>query len=117
MKHAFKTALTLVATLALLLAPGGFVSSVSAAPVKPVGCCCDKCPTHCCVGKNSSAPAEPFSAIPSVSASHLLQALLPVLNTLISVGLSAPPTLCFVPSPSSVGLPVPLYVRTHSFLI
>lgn len=118
MKHALKTALTLLAALTLLFVQGGFVSSISAAPAKKMGCCGDKCPTHCCVGKSNSAPAQPLHAIPTVSLSQSLPAaLFPAIVCLIAIEQPAPLASSFGSSVSSVGSSVPLYVRTHSFLI
>ncbi len=118
MKHAFKTALTLLAALTLLFAQGGFVLPTAAAPAKKMGCCGDRCPTHCCVGKSDSAPAQPLPAIPTVSLSQSLQAaLLPAIVCLIALEPPVPLPSSFGSSVSSVGSSVPLYVRTHSFLI
>jgi len=118
MKHALKTALALVATLALLLGHGGFVASVSAAPAKKMGCCGDACPTHCCVEDSNATPAGPLPAVPATSSSQQLQAaLLPAILEGFALEFSASPAPAHFPGLSPAAYPVPLYVRTHSFLI
>lgn len=118
MKHALKTALTLLATLALLLGHGGFGASVSAKPTKKMGCCGDACPTHCCVEESDSSPAGPLPAVPANTSSQQLQAaLLPVLLGGFALEFPASPAPAHFPGLSPAASPVPLYVRTHSFLI
>lgn len=118
MKHALKTALALVATLALLLGHGGFVAGASGAPAKKMGCCGDACPTHCCVEESDSLPAESLPAVPSVSSCQQLQAaLIPVMPPCLGGKLITPPAPLPGPDPFPSSSPVPLYVRTHSFLI
>lgn len=118
MKHPLKTALALVATLALLLVHGGFVSAQSPAPAKKMGCCGDACPTHCCVERGNSAPAEPLPAVPVTSSSQQFQAaLLPEMLACFRGELIAPPVSAHCPRLAPASASVPLYVRTHSFLI
>lgn len=118
MKHALKTALALVATLALLFGPGGFVAGASVAPAKKKGCCGDACPTHCCVEEGDSTPAESVPAVPSVSSCQQLQAaLIPVLLPCRVGQPITSPAPARGPDPFPAASPVPLYVRTHSFLI
>lgn len=118
MNHALKTALALLATLALLLGHGGFVAGASAAPAKKMGCCGDACPTHCCVDDSDSTPAEPLPAVPATSSSQPLQgALLPGILECFALEFTAPPAPSRLPGISPAFSSVPLYVRTHSFLI
>ena len=118
MKHPLKTVLTLVAALALLLAHGGFVSAQSPAPAKKMGCCGDACPTHCCVERGNSAPAEPLPAVPVTSLSQQFHAaLLPELPACFRGESIASPVSVLCPCLAPASAAVPLYVRTHSFLI
>ncbi len=118
MKPALKTALTLVAMLALLLGQGVWSVTASPAPTKKMGCCGDACPTHCCVERGSSTPAGPLPVVPVTTSSQQLQeALLPVMLGCFDVVLATSSASDHFPSRFPVSAAVPLYVRTHSFLI
>jgi len=119
MKQVLKTILALVATFGLLSAELGWVSSLNAAPLQKAGCCGDQCPPRCCIERTEDIPREAQPAVPVPAPTQQLQALL--VPRLIEVLARRAPE----PLPLAIGFPfssplasgVPLFLRTHSFLI
>ena len=119
MKQVLKTILALVATFGLLSAELGLVSSLNAAPVQKAGCCGDQCPPRCCLERGEEFPQASQPAVPVPAPTQQLQALL--VPRLIEVSALLAPE----PLPLAIGFPfssplaagVPLFLRTHSFLI
>lgn len=125
MKRIATVLFALVAALSLLAASvSATVVDSSQVARKPMmhkkACCKDTtpCPTRCCVERRQSTPAENPPAVPASNLTHQLQlGLLPELVAVFQ-NVRAPQVPvqlanAFAPSCSAV----PLYVRTHSFLI
>jgi hypothetical protein len=110
--------LAFVAALALLVAQVGLAGAFTNTPVKSNGCCGSACPMHCCIGNDETPSSEPVPAVPAPSAGHQLHA---ALLTVLLTGFSAEPARAcasVLPLDSApFASPVPLYVRTHCFLI
>jgi hypothetical protein len=111
--------LTLIAMLALLLAPEGVGVAASPKVVQKKACCREKtCPTRCCVERHQIPPTQSKPAVPASAVSQEIQAAvtpvpveLPRVESLLEPGF--PSSVSHCPTSSAV----PLYVRTHSFLI
>ncbi len=118
MKHLRQAGLALVVTLALLLAQSGLLASVKAEPVRKMDCCGDACPTHCCVDQKDAGPEGSVPAVPAVTSVNQLQAAL-VPDRVKSVRSQTDRSICYCDASrvSPFLSSVPLYVRTHSFLI
>jgi hypothetical protein len=119
MKPVFRIMFALLAALGLLISQAGPVRGAESSDT-PKGSCCGErhCPTTCCVSEDSSSPAGSQPALPASLGSVEFQlAPLPAL-----VGLIADGTMERIPSGSffdfpSAGSRVPIFLRTHSFLI
>jgi hypothetical protein len=119
MKSFLKTILALVAACGLLGAELGWVSSLNAAPVQKAGCCGDRCPPRCCLERTEDVPRDAQPAVPVPAPTQQLQVLLvPRLTEAAALLAPAParPAIGFAFS-SPLASAVPLFLRTHSFLI
>ena len=119
MKTVLKTILALVAIFGLLSAELGAVSSLNAAPVQKAGCCGDQCPPRCCIERGDEVPRATQPAVPVPAPTQQLQAfLVPRLSELSPLLAVAPASLgTGFPFRSPLASGVPLFLRTHSFLI
>jgi hypothetical protein len=119
MKPVLKTILVLVATFGLLSAELGWVSSLNAAPLQKAGCCGDQCPPRCCIERSEELPKDAQPAVPVSAPMQQLQALLLPRLVEVTAPLALNPAAlgidCVFSSPLASG--VPLFLRTHSFLI
>jgi hypothetical protein len=119
MKQVLKTILALVATFGLLGAELGWVSSLNAAPLQKACCCGDQCPPRCCIERTNELPKDAQPAVPVSAPTQQLQAFLVPCPIEVSALLTLEPAslgICFPFSAPFVS-GVPLFLRTHSFLI
>jgi hypothetical protein len=115
----FKTLLVLLSVVSLWLSQSGAGLATASVPRSKAGCCAEKhCPSPCCVGRNQdqapeTPPATPATASPQVHQS----ATIPFFTARIDRHESGRNLL--PPEPFTVGsfTRVPLYVRSHSYLI
>jgi hypothetical protein len=119
MKTVLKSILAIVAAFGLLGAELGAVSSLNAAPVQKAGCCGDQCPPRCCIERTNELPKDSQPAVPVPAPTQQLQAFLVPRLTEVSALMALDPAplaigFTFI-SPLASG--VPLFLRTHSFLI
>lgn len=119
MKQVLKTILVLVATFGLLSAECGIASSLNAALVQKAGCCGDRCPPRCCIERSEEVPKDSQPAVPAPAPTQQLQAFLVPRLTEVSALLTLDPAPLAIGStfrfPIASG--VPLFLRSHSFLI
>jgi hypothetical protein len=119
MNKVLKSILSLLAACGLLGAELGLVSSLNAAPVQKAGCCGDQCPPRCCLERSEGLPKDSQPAFPAPAPTQQLQAFLVPRLTEVSALLTLDPAPLAVGSAfhSPLASGVPLFLRTHSFLI
>lgn len=125
MKRIATVLFALVAAVSLLAAsvPAAVVDSspVARKPMMHKKACCKNttpCPTRCCVERRQSTPAENPPAVPASNLTHQLQlGLMPDFADVFQNGSSAINPVELTPAFAPRCSAVPLYVRTHSFLI